>query len=157
MTTPSPPTDIGPVVDEIHQKTSTTSASEKRRGNVAFGGERVKRAKNGFYFTPALFTETGNAMQINRDEIPARWPRWCACAGNDEALGVANDTLRSASPRGICTTSLKYASHFKTHAQWMVMVNSPTAGVDYHVPFGGERVELRSREQGKPQSNFTRP
>ena len=57
----------------------------------------------------------------------------------DEALVTANDTAFGLSA-GIATTSLKHATHFKRHCQaGMVMVNLPTAGVDYHVPFGGRK------------------
>lgn len=55
----------------------------------------------------------------------------------EEAL--ANDTPFGLSA-GIATTSLKHATHFKRHSQaGMVMVNLLTAGVDYHVPFGGRK------------------
>jgi alpha-ketoglutaric semialdehyde dehydrogenase len=37
----------------------------------------------------------------------------------------------------------------------MVMVNLPTAGVDYHVPFGGKKgSSYGSREQGKYAAEF---
>lgn len=153
----APGTDIGPVVDETQlQKNLDYIAIGKKEGaKLALGGERVKRAKNGFYFTPALFTETGNAMQINRDEIFGPVASVVRVRGYDEALGVANDTPFGLTA-GICTTSLKYASHFKTHAQCgMVMVNLPTAGVDYHVPFGGRKgSSYGSREQGKAAVEF---
>ena len=60
--------------------------------------------------------------------------------GYEEALAEANNTPFGLSA-GVATTSLKYATHFKRHSQaGMVMVNLPTAGVDYHVPFGGRGV-----------------
>lgn len=57
---------------------------------------------------------------------------------------------------GIVTTSLKYATHFKRNAEaGMVMVNVPTAGVDFHVPFGGRKgSSYGSREQGKYAAKF---
>ena len=72
-----------------------------------------------------------------------------------EALAVANDTEFGLSA-GICTTSLKYATDFKRKSQaGMVMVNLPTAGVDYHVPFGGrKKSSFGPREQGSYAREF---
>jgi len=73
----------------------------------------------------------------------------------EEALAVANDTPFGLSS-GIVTTSLKQASHFRKNAQaGMVMVNLPTAGVDYHVPFGGRKgSSYGPREQGRYAAEF---
>lgn len=73
----------------------------------------------------------------------------------EHALQLANDTEFGLSS-GICTTSLKYATHFKRHAQaGMVMVNTATAGVDYHVPFGGRKgSSYDPREQGSYAAEF---
>ena len=122
---------------------------------LAYGGERVQRAKEGYYLAPALFTETTNTMRIAREEIFG--PVACVIRAKDydEALTLANDT-----PLGLCsgivTTSLKHASHYKRHAQaGMVMVNVPTAGVDYHVPFGGRKgSSYGPREQGRYAAEF---
>ena len=72
-----------------------------------------------------------------------------------EALAVANDTAFGLCA-GICTTSLKHAAHFKRNAEaGMVMVNLPTAGVDYHVPFGGRKgSSYGPREQGRYAAEF---
>jgi acyl-CoA reductase-like NAD-dependent aldehyde dehydrogenase len=73
----------------------------------------------------------------------------------DHALHLANDTPFGLCA-GICTTSLKYAMHFKRHADvGMTMVNLPTAGVDYHVPFGGRKASSHGpREQGRYAAEF---
>ena len=67
----------------------------------------------------------------------------------------ANDSPYGLSA-GIVTTSLKYASHFKRHSQsGLVMVNLPTAGLDYHVPFGGrKKSSYGPREQGAYAKEF---
>jgi aldehyde dehydrogenase (NAD+) len=72
-----------------------------------------------------------------------------------KALAVANDTEFGLSS-GICTTSLKHATHFKRNAEaGMVMVNLATAGVDYHVPFGGRKgSSYGAREQGAYAKEF---
>jgi aldehyde dehydrogenase (NAD+) len=78
-----------------------------------------------------------------------------AAKNYDEALAIANDTPFGLSA-GICTSSLKYAGHFKRNSEaGMVMVNLPTAGVDYHVPFGGRKgSSYGPREQGRYAAEF---
>jgi len=144
-------TDIGPVVDErqLAQNLKYVALAQQEGGALAFGGERLERATPGFYQRPALITETTGAMTINREEVFGPVASVIRAADYDEALALANDTEFGLSA-GICTTSLKYATHFKRQAQaGMVMVNLPTAGVDYHVPFGGRKgSSYGPREQG---------
>ncbi len=73
----------------------------------------------------------------------------------EHALHLANDTPFGLCA-GICTQSLKYARHFRRHSQsGMVMVNLPTAGIDYHVPFGGRKASSYGpREQGTYAAEF---
>jgi aldehyde dehydrogenase (NAD+) len=153
----APGTDIGPVVDEsqlaIDQKYIEIGKSEGAK--VATGGERLQRAHQGYYLAPTLFTEASNAMRIAREEIFG--PVACVIRAKDydEALALANDTEFGLCS-GIVTTSLKHASHYKRNAQaGMVMVNLPTAGVDYHVPFGGRKgSSYGPREQGRYAAEF---
>jgi len=150
-------TDIGPVVDQsqLDQDLSYVAVGQSEGARLATGGERVKRSTEGFYLAPALFTEATNAMRIAREEIFG--PVACVIRAKDyaEALATANDTEFGLCA-GIVTTSLKHASHFKRNAQaGMVMVNLPTAGVDYHVPFGGRKASSYGpREQGRYAAEF---
>jgi aldehyde dehydrogenase (NAD+) len=150
-------TDIGPVVDEtqLSKDLSYITIGQKEGATLAWGGERISRAKQGFYLTPALFTGTSNAMRINNEEIFGPVAGVIAVKDYDEALQVANATPFGLCA-GICTTSLKHASHFRANAQaGMVMVNLPTAGVDYHVPFGGRKgSSYGTREQGRYAVEF---
>jgi alpha-ketoglutaric semialdehyde dehydrogenase len=150
-------TEIGPVVDQ-NQLEKDLEYLEIGRGEgakLAHGGERLNRETEGYYLSPALFTETTNDMRINREEIFGPIASVIAVKDYEEALATANDTPFGLS-WGICTTSLKYASHFKQHAQaGLVMVNLPTAGVDYHVPFGGRKASsYGAREQGRYAIEF---
>jgi aldehyde dehydrogenase (NAD+) len=150
-------TDIGPVVDpsQLDQDEKYMAIGKAEGAKLVTGGERLTRATEGYYLSPALFTEATNAMRIAREEIFG--PVACVIRAKDydEALALANDTEFGLSA-GIVTTSLKHASHFKRHAQaGMVMVNVPTAGVDYHVPFGGRKgSSYGSREQGRYAAEF---
>jgi aldehyde dehydrogenase (NAD+) len=153
-------TEIGPVVDQsqLDVDLSYIAIAQQEGGTLAFGGEH--RATNadgqpGFYLTPALITGTTPAMRINREEVFGPVVSVMRARDYDEALAIANDTPFGLSA-GIATTSLKHASHFKRHAEaGMVMVNLPTAGVDYHVPFGGRKgSSYGPREQGRYAAEF---
>jgi aldehyde dehydrogenase (NAD+) len=104
---------------------------------------------------PTLFVDANNSMRISREEIFGPVACVIQAKNYDEALAIANDTDTGLSA-GIVTTSLKHASHFKRQAQYgMVMVNLPTAGVDYHVPFGGRKgSSYGPREQGRYAAEF---
>ena len=150
-------TDIGPVVDaqQLEQDLRYIELGRKEGATLAAGGTRLKRAAEGYYLEPALFTDTTPQMQINRDEIFGPVAAVIRVKGYEEALQVANDTPYGLSS-GIATTSLKHAEHFKRNsAAGMVMVNLPTAGVDYHVPFGGRKgSSYGPREQGRYAAEF---
>ncbi|MBB4572041.1 aldehyde dehydrogenase family protein [Rhizobium lentis] len=150
-------THIGPVVDERQLKTDTDyiEIGKKEGAKLAFGGEVISRETPGFYLQPTLFTEATNQMRISREEIFGPVVSVIRAKDYDEALAIANDTPFGLSA-GIATTSLKHATHFKRNSEaGMVMVNLPTAGVDFHVPFGGRKgSSYGPREQGKYASEF---
>lgn len=150
-------TDIGPVVDlsQLEQDLRYIEIGESEGATLVFGGEILSRSTRGHFLSPALFTGATAEMQISREEIFGPVASVQRVANYEEALAVANDTEFGLSC-GVVTTSLKHASHFKRHAQaGMVMVNAPTAGVDYHVPFGGRKgSSLGSREQGRYAAEF---
>jgi acyl-CoA reductase-like NAD-dependent aldehyde dehydrogenase len=150
-------THIGPVVDQsqLEQDEKYIAIGRDEGAKLHWGGERLNRDNPGFYLQPALFTEVKNTMRIAREEIFGPVASVVRAKNYDEALAIANDTEFGLSS-GICTTSLKYSSHFKRNSEaGMVMVNLPTAGVDYHVPFGGRKgSSYGPREQGAYAREF---
>jgi alpha-ketoglutaric semialdehyde dehydrogenase len=150
-------TQIGPVVDEtqLKQDEAYIDIGRKEGAELAWGGERLNRDTKGHYLSPALFVKTTNAMRINREEIFGPVATVIKVDSYEEALAVANDTEFGLSS-GIYTTSLKAATDFRKKSQaGMVMVNLPTAGVDYHVPFGGRKgSSFGPREQGRYAAEF---
>jgi aldehyde dehydrogenase (NAD+) len=150
-------TQIGPVVDagQLKQDEDYIEIGRKEGAELAAGGERLKRDTEGFFLSPALFVGATNEMRISREEIFGPVAGVIEVRDYDEALKVANDTPFGLSS-GICTTSLKHATHFKRNAEaGMVMVNLPTAGVDFHVPFGGRKgSSFGPREQGRYAVEF---
>jgi alpha-ketoglutaric semialdehyde dehydrogenase len=150
-------TDIGPVVDQaqLEQDLEYIGIAKDEGGKLVAGGERLEREAKGFYLAPALITGTTSSMRINREEVFGPVASVIRVRDYDEALAVANDTPFGLTA-GICTDSLKEATHFKRNAQaGMVMINMPTAGVDYHVPFGGRKgSSYGPREQGTYAKEF---
>ena len=150
-------TQIGPVVDasQLAQDEKYIQIGRDEGAELAWGGERLNRDTKGHYLSPALFVNTKNDMRINQEEVFGPVATVIKVESYDEALAVANDTKFGLSS-GIYTGSLKFASDFRRKSQvGMVMVNLPTAGVDYHVPFGGRKSSsMGSREQGRFAAEF---
>ncbi len=149
--------DIGPVSSQsqLAQDVDYVGIGRKEGATLLMGGEQLKRDSAGFYMAPALFTDTTGDMRINREEVFGPVAGIIRVKDYEAALQEANNTPFGLSA-GIATTSLKFATHFKRHSQaGMVMVNLPTAGVDYHVPFGGRKgSSYGSREQGRYAQEF---
>ncbi len=150
-------TQIGPVAsrDQLTQNLENIELGKREGGELLTGGESVERATVGYYMTPAVFAHTSNDWQINREELFAPIACVIKVDSYEEALATVNDT-RFGLTAGIITTSLARASHFRRHAQTgCVMVNLPTAGTDYHVPFGGRgESSYGPREQGRYAVEF---
>ncbi|HWD25892.1 MAG TPA: aldehyde dehydrogenase family protein [Rhizomicrobium sp.] len=146
-----PASKMGPAVSQqqLEQNLSYVDIAVKEGGRLTGGGERLTLAKPGYYMRPAVIADTQPAMRINSEEVFGPVASVVRVKDYDEALSVANAGEFGLSA-GICTGSLKYARHFQRQVRaGMVMVNLPTAGVDYHVPFGGTRKSsYGAREQG---------
>ena len=149
--------DIGPVssLAQLEQDLSYVHIGQKEGAVLLAGGERLKLSTEGFFMAPALLTDTTAGMRINREEVFGPVASIIRVKGYEEALFEANNTPFGLAA-GVATTSLKHATHFKRHSQaGMVMVNLPTAGVDYHVPFGGRKgSSYGPREQGRYAQEF---
>lgn len=146
-----PATQMGPAVsrDQLQQTLSYIDIAVKEGGRLVVGGKALSLDKPGYYVSPAVIADTTQNMRVNCEEIFGPVASVIRVKDYEEALQVANAGEFGLSA-GIVTTSLKYARHFQRAVRaGMVMVNLPTAGVDYHVPFGGTRKSsYGAREQG---------
>ncbi|MBU6244898.1 MAG: aldehyde dehydrogenase family protein [Actinomycetales bacterium] len=148
--------DMGPVVDASQLEQDLRYLEIARaEGGAVIGGEVVERGTPGHYLTPALVLGTSPEHTINREEVFGPVLSVVRVADYEQALAVANASTMNLSA-GICTTSLAKASHFRRASKaGMVMVNLPTAGVDFHVPFGGRGdSSYGPREQGTAAEEF---
>lgn len=150
-------TQLGPVVSDsqLDQNLDYVRIGKAEGAELLCGGDRLERPTDGYFMAPAVFAHTRNDMRINREEMFA--PITCVMkAGSyEEALALANDSDFGLTA-GIMTRSLSRASHFRVNMRaGCVMVNLPTAGTDYHVPFGGRGASSYGpREQGTYAAEF---
>jgi aldehyde dehydrogenase (NAD+) len=153
----TPGAHIGAVVDErqLKQNLDYIEIAKSEGAELVMGGERLSLQTEGFFMSPALFINTNNQMQINREEVFGPIACVIKVDNYEQALEVSNDSDFGLTS-GIITESLKYASHFKRNSKsGCVMVNLPTAGTDYHVPFGGRKASSYGpREQGQYARDF---
>lgn len=150
-------TQIGPVVDarQYQQVLDYIELAKQEGATLVQGGEAITLDTEGYFLAPTLFTNTTNEMRINREEVFGPLACVIKATDYDHALEISNDSEFGLTS-GIITQSLKYASHFKQYSNsGCVMVNLPTAGTDYHVPFGGRKSSSYGpREQGQYAQEF---
>ena len=150
-------TQIGPVVNDtqLAENLDYVALAKSEGGEILCGGERLSLAHDGFYMAPCLVAGTHNDWRVNREEMFAPIACIMRARSYDEALNIVNDTPFGLTA-GIITKSLARASHFRRNADTgCVMVNLPTAGTDYHVPFGGRGdSSYGPREQGQYAVDF---
>ncbi|SFK53562.1 aldehyde dehydrogenase family protein [Shimia haliotis] len=150
-------TQIGPVVSaqQLQENLDYAALGVSEGAELAAGGQRLEMPHDGFYMTPGVFLNTTNDMRINREEMFAPLAAVIKVDSYDEALATVNDTNFGLTS-GIVTRDLARATHFRRNARTgVVTVNLPTAGTDYHVPFGGRGdSSYGPREQGKAAAEF---
>lgn len=150
-------TQIGPVVSagQLDANLAWVARGQAEGATLLTGGQPLERPTKGHFMAPALFADTRNDMALNRHEMFA--PITCIQPADSyaEALALANDSPFGLTA-GIMTRSLARAAHFRSHMRaGCVMVNLPTAGTDYHVPFGGRgQSSFGPREQGRYAAEF---
>lgn len=150
-------TQIGPVVSQtqLDENLAYMDLARSEGGEVLCGGERAERETEGYYMTPAVIAGTANDWRVNREEMFAPIACVIKVGSYDEALATVNDTNFGLTS-GIVTSSLSRATHFRRNVRTgCVTVNLPTAGTDYHVPFGGRGdSSYGPREQGGYAAEF---
>jgi aldehyde dehydrogenase (NAD+) len=150
-------TQMGPVVSEqqLAETLAYVALGRSEGAELACGGTRLTMDTEGYYMSPGVFLNTRNDMAINREEMFAPLAAVIRVGSYDEALSTVNDTEFGLTS-GIVTRDLARATHFRRNAQTgVVTVNLPTAGTDYHVPFGGRgQSSYGPREQGTYAREF---
>src|SRR5690606_11878353 len=124
---------------------------------VLTGGARLSDGAlaRGHFVQPTVLGDVSPSMAIAQEEVFG--PVVAVLPGDDldEAPQVAND-VRFGLSATICTTNISSALTFAQRIEaGLVMVNLPSAGVEYQVPFGGTKASsLGPREQGPEAIDF---
>jgi aldehyde dehydrogenase (NAD+) len=144
-------TQVGPAASQqqFDQNMRYVEIALREGGRLVTGGKALTLDTPGYFMAPTLIADTDPEMRINNEEVFGPVVSTIRVKDFDHAVAIANHGNFGLSA-GIVTTSLKYARAFRQKVKaGMIMVNLPTAGVDYHVPFGGARKSsYGSREQG---------
>lgn len=151
-----PATAVGPLIDKAARDRVVAAAS----GAVASGGRILTGGRSadglgGWYAEPTLV-----------DGLPADHPLACEevfgpicvvqdAASADEAVALANG-VRYGLASAVYTRDLDRALDISARLDTgLVKVNAPTSGVDFYLPFGGEKdSSYGGREQGKAAQDF---
>lgn len=151
--------DMGPSVDESQLKTvlDYVDIAKKEGAKVALGGQRLSEGAlaHGFFSSPAVVTDVRPEMRVAQEEIFGPVAAILPARDIDDAVKIANG-IRFGLSASICTRNLTSAFEFINRIEaGLVMVNLPSAGVEYQVPFGGSKQSsMGMREQGSVAVDF---
>ena len=147
---------VGPVVNK-GQYDGILEALEtaKNEGRVVKEGGATGSEDEGYFISPAIIADVDNASETAQEEIFGPVLAVIKARDFDHAVELANGT-RYGLTAGIATKSLRYAHEFMARSETgLVNVNLPTAGLEFQVPFGGNKESgVGGREQGPAALDF---
>lgn len=149
-------TDIGPVVNEdAYDSILQAWEGARNDGRFVLEGGATGPKDEGYFIAPAIVADVDNGSATAQEEIFGPVLAVIKARDFDHAVDLANDT-RYGLTAGIATRSLKYASEFAERSETgLVNVNVPTAGLEFQVPFGGNKESgVGGREQGPAALEF---
>jgi alpha-ketoglutaric semialdehyde dehydrogenase len=154
-----PETQMGPAIDAGQLETTLRylQAARDEGAQHVTGGERLREGAlgRGHFLRPAIFTGVRPQSRLAQEEVFGPLLAVMEVDGFEEAVAVANATRFGLSAT-ICTRDVSRALDYVARAEaGMVMVNLPSAGVEFQIPFGGLKDSSSgSREQGPAASEF---
>jgi len=149
-------TAAGPVVNKSqYDDILTAIETAKSDGRVVLEGGATGPEDDGYFISPAIVADVDNGSETAQEEIFGPILAVIKARDFDHAIELANDT-RYGLTAGIATRSLRYAHEFAERSEvGIVNVNTPTAGVEFQVPFGGVKESgVGPKEQGTAGLDF---
>ncbi len=149
-------TAAGPVVNKSQYEGILEALETARKdGRVVLEGGATGSEEEGYYIAPTIVADVDNSSETAQEEIFGPVLAVIRARDFDHAVELANNT-RYGLTAGIATRSLRYAHEFAERSETgLVNVNLPTAGVEFQVPFGGNKESgVGGREQGPAGIDF---
>jgi len=147
--------DVGPVVSEQARSRirDWIDRGEAEGAQVVVDGRGD--ATGACFVGPTILDGVRPEMDVAQEEIFGPVAAILPARDIDDAVKIANG-IRFGLSASICTKSLTAAFDFINRIDaGLVMVNLPSAGVEYQVPFGGtKQSSMGMREQGSVAVDF---
>lgn len=146
---------VGPVIDAAARDKVVAAAGSAvdAGGQVLTGGQALDR--DGWFVAPTVVEGAPMDHLLACDEVFGPICLLQQAGTVDEALRIANG-VEYGLVAGLYTRDLNAALRAGEELEaGLVKVNAPTSGVDFYLPFGGEKASsLGGREQGKAARDF---
>jgi acyl-CoA reductase-like NAD-dependent aldehyde dehydrogenase len=148
-------TTVGPLIDESARNRVLRTAEDAvaQGGRVLAGG--ITLGEEGWFAAPTLVEGVPAGHTLACDEVFGPIALMQTAGSLDEAIATANSVPHGLAA-GIYTRDLSVALMASESLEaGLVKVNAPTTGVDFYLPFGGEKASsVGQREQGKAAQDF---
>jgi len=148
-------TTVGPVIEQaaLERVGAATRSAVDAGGRVLIGGSPVGEA--GFFVAPTLVDRLPPGHQLLREEVFGPVCAVTSAPTVEAAVQLAND-VRYGLTAAVYTADLDTALRVtESLVAGQIKINAPTTGVDFYLPFGGERDSSTGpREQGKAAQDF---
>ncbi|HSB60789.1 MAG TPA: aldehyde dehydrogenase family protein, partial [Vicinamibacteria bacterium] len=154
-----PATQLGPAIDANQLETNLKylELGRKEGARHVYGGERLSDGPlaRGHFMRPGIFTAVDPRSRLAQEEVFGPLLAVLEVDDFDQAVETAN-AVRFGLSASICTRDLSRALEYVQRAEaGVVMVNLPSAGIEYQIPFGGVKDSSHGpREQGPAAVQF---
>jgi len=154
-----PGVDIGPAIDQAQLDTDLHYIEIGRReaGPPLVGGRRLSGGvyDQGYFVEPTVFAGVTPEMTLAQEEVFGPVLAVMRARDFEDALRLANAT-RFGLSASLQTSNLSRALEYVHRLEaGVLMVNLPSAGIEYQVPFGGvKESSFGPKEQGPAALEF---
>jgi aldehyde dehydrogenase (NAD+) len=151
--------DIGPCVDESQMKTVLRyiEIGKQDGAKLLCGGNRLTGPgyDKGYFVEPTIFTGVTPEMTIAQEEISGPVLAVMPAKDFDAAVQLANNVKFGLSASLLTNQLNKVFNYINRIEAGLIIVNLPSAGVEYQLPFGGTKASSTGyREQGSVAIDF---